>query len=164
MSYVYCSVSYVYTRLVIPAPRPTQAGYLGLHALLATTDTEQGGHDQGVKCDGERHDRHTSHRVAVMRSILWLMEAHGREWHVPEDITAAIERGQHVQHTQSLKPLEAGEAGEAGEAASWLRRERLMTMLLCLNRVGTPPTLAAEIVGDVVHTEVIGVLEAVAFA
>ena len=124
-------------------PLLAQAGYVGLRALLIVTDAEQSGQGQGLEQGGQELGR--------MHSALWLMEAvaHGREWHAPQDITAA---GQH---------LEAFDTTSVSASVPW--RERVMSMLLCLHRVGIAGHLAAEIVGDVFHAEILSVLEGVAF-
>ena len=68
------------------------------------------------------------------------MEAHGRTFSVPRDITATI-------HHLEYFPLSIGGL------------DRVMIMLLCLNRVGITPHLAMVLVGDVLQAEIMSVFK-----
>ena len=106
-----------------------QKGYAGLRALLVSTPRSHPG------CfDAEWNP------FDAMSSALWLMEAHGRKWSVPQDNATAI---RHLEYFQ--------------KSSSWLKR--VLAMLLCLNRVGMTPNIAVDLVGDVLQAEIVNVFK-----
>lgn len=106
-----------------------QAGYVGLRALQGSVEEPS-----FINFDAVENP------LDQMSSALWLMEAHGRTFSVPRDITATI-------HHLEYFPLSIGGL------------DRVMIMLLCLNRVGITPHLAMVLVGDVLQAEIMSVFK-----
>ena len=109
-----------------------QPGWAGLRALL-------------VEEDG------TTTTDDTMLSALWLMEATGRDFHVTADYA----------------PLLKHHEGFADETDTWPTgcsplEDRVMTILLSLNRASLSGPLAADVVSLVLHAEIVALVEAVA--
>ena len=130
----------VHSKTVLPGFRDqsglgsvgVQPGWAGLRALL-------------VEEDG------TTTTDDTMLSALWLMETIGRDFHVTADYAPLL------KHHEDF----------ADETDTWPTgcsplEDRVMTILLSLNRASLSGPLAADIVSLVLHAEIVALVEAVA--